>query len=586
MTAKVRVTTNNDIAYIWWSVAKKIPGALGFSIHRELKDGTARPLPAWVGFDKVKAGRRPTKPRDTDVWPIQSFQWKDPYAPRTGRFRYRIYVVRGTARRPVRDEKPLIMTKFVELREQFGQVRVVFNRGLLSTQAMARRNNDPAKEVAKLRVAIGTANDETRLRLTRELLPALYELLRRVKKGGHCTAALYELTDTELVSELVGAGTTQLILSNANSAKEIAGKSVTIYDGTNKKVRARLHKAKYGITDRMLAGNAIGHNKFIVYHDARGPAAVLTGSTNWTATGLCGQTNNAVLIENRQIANHYDAYWTRLKAEKKMLQGAALRTWARTNAFETRLPQTAGKMKVWFSPNTMRKTKSDKELPVDMAEVFDVIENAKSAVLFLLFNPGKPSIVERVREAELKATAAGKSLYVRGAISDPKTAKEGAVNVFNRSANKVDTVITGVGAVPDDFGYWEKELLKLGHAAIHDKVMVIDPFSPSCVVITGSHNLGYKASFSNDENMLIIRGNRPIAEAFATHVLDIVNHYRWRYKLQELWRKKQLDKAWQDLDETDKWQDKYFQGFLEARDAFVLRSPRGAWSRRTRSASP
>jgi phosphatidylserine/phosphatidylglycerophosphate/cardiolipin synthase-like enzyme len=49
-------------------------------------------------------------------------------------------------------------------------------------------------------------------------------------------------------------------------------------------------------------------------------------------------------------------------------------------------------------------------------------------------------------------------------------------------------------------------LLRYGQAIIHDKIVVIDPFAENCVVITGSHNLGYKASYANDENMLIIKG--------------------------------------------------------------------------------
>ena len=46
-------------------------------------------------------GKVPTKPRTTDVWPLQTFQWKDLHAPREGKFRYRIFVVRGTATKPV-----------------------------------------------------------------------------------------------------------------------------------------------------------------------------------------------------------------------------------------------------------------------------------------------------------------------------------------------------------------------------------------------------------------------------------------------------------------------------------------------------
>ena len=51
----------------------------------------------------------------------------------------------------------------------------------------------------------------------------------------------------------------------------------------------------------------------------------------------------------------------------------------------------------------------------------------------------------------------------------------------------------------------------MAHAIIHDKIMVIDAFTDNCVVITGSHNLGYRASYNNDENILIIRGHKELA---------------------------------------------------------------------------
>ena len=50
--------------------------------------------------------------------------------------------------------------------------------------------------------------------------------------------------------------------------------------------------------------------------------------------------------------------------------------------------------------------------------------------------------------------------------------------------------------------------------------MVIDPLSPDCVVLTGSHDLGYRASYTNDENLLFIRGHQSVAEAYAVHVMD------------------------------------------------------------------
>ena len=168
---------------------------------------------------------------------------------------------------------------------------------------------------------------------------------------------------------------------------------------------------------------------------------------------------------------------------------------------------------------------------------------------------------------------AHEQFFVRGAISDAKTSTQFGTRVYNDGLLKApNRLITGIGGIPDQFAFWEKELAKLGHAVIHDKTLVVDPFTDASVVVTGSHNLGYKASYSNDENMCIIRGNRRVAEAYAAHVLDVVNHYNWRNKLVQT--KKQgepLKSAFTDLNEEDWWQNKYFKGnFLASRDQFFF----------------
>ena len=106
------------------------------------------------------------------------------------------------------------------------------------------------------------------------------------------------------------------------------------------------------------------------------------------------------------------------------------------------------------------------------------------------------------------------------------------------------------------FAYWQKELLKLpnAHAIIHDKILVIDPMSPDCVVITGSHNQGFRASYANDENFIIVRGHQPLAQAYATHVMDVYDHYRWRFTLKTT----SIKNAFSGLDPTAQWQDKYY----------------------------
>ena len=106
------------------------------------------------------------------------------------------------------------------------------------------------------------------------------------------------------------------------------------------------------------------------------------------------------------------------------------------------------------------------------------------------------------------------------------------------------------------FGNFEKELLKVGNAIIHDKIVVIDPLDPhECTVVFGSHNHGYKASYSNDENMVVVRGHAALAAAYAVHVLEVYDHYRFRAASAEL--KAEGKKGWDGfLDINDRWQDR------------------------------
>ena len=65
-------------------------------------------------------------------------------------------------------------------------------------------------------------------------------------------------------------------------------------------------------------------------------------------------------------------------------------------------------------------------------------------------------------------------------------------------------------AIKNAFHNWQTEVMNQG-VHVHSKVVVIDPFGKNPVVITGSHNLGYKASTKNDDNMVIVEGNAPLA---------------------------------------------------------------------------
>lgn len=585
MPGKALAIANNDLIYLWWTYPEKIPGCLGFSVRRIVPGKPPVALPAFVGFKPIKKGEKPPVKRpNTDYWPIQSYQWKDLFVPEETEVEYEIVPVTGTPGKKLKDVPGLaVRTAPIEATDMIGRHRVVFNRGIISTQALSRKlpkGKGGSPSAAALRKHISKPNDKIRESLAGEAIAALQSLLDRARnEGGKCYCALYELTDPELTDTLIqNKGRVEVILANADSTEtNSAGKQQKVYDGTNADTRKMLHdELGNAIHDRLLAkGNYIGHNKFVVYQDGAGTArAVLTGSTNWTPTGLCTQSNNVLIVEDEAIAGRFLEYWRQLLADGAE-QGPGFRAANAQVPPSLSLGAGQGSARIWFSPNTERKTKPAKNppRPPDMEEVFQAISEAEHGVLFLLFSAGAPSILQHLEEISKQRKQEQKPFFVRGAISDAKTANQFATRVYNDSLLKApNRLITGIAGISDQYSYWEKELAKLGHAVIHDKLVVIDPFTEKCVVVTGSHNLGYKASYSNDENLCIIRGNRKIAEAYTAHVLDVVNHYNWRHKLAG--KKKQGEtpqKAFYDLDETDGWQDKYFTGnFLRSRDLFFF----------------
>ncbi len=62
-------------------------------------------------------------------------------------------------------------------------------------------------------------------------------------------------------------------------------------------------------------------------------------------------------------------------------------------------------------------------------------------------------------------------------------------------------------------------LLDSQHAAAHNKVIVIDAGDADCAVVTGSYNFTYNAQHRNAENVVILRGDLPLCEAFRNNWL-------------------------------------------------------------------
>lgn len=141
----------------------------------------------------------------------------------------------------------------------------------------------------------------------------------------------------------------------------------------------------------------------------------------------------------------------------------------------------------------------------------------------------------------------------------PATFDDGNVSIVR--ASRIDD-----RNILSDFGVEQLTAKGSIGAIIHDKLVVIDPRSDDCSVILGSHNLGFKASYSNDENFLIVSGDRDLAAAYAVHILDVYDHYRFRAIETE--RKRQGKKGWSGFLETD---DRWQKGYVEHKKGALMR---------------
>jgi phosphatidylserine/phosphatidylglycerophosphate/cardiolipin synthase-like enzyme len=534
MPMKIRAYANCDDALIVWKPDRKIDDCLGFALFRE-RNGKVECVPTWVGFpgDWAKPGTQ----KPSTQWPIQKFMWTDYLADQGDVMRYRVVPMRGTRADLKEDaEGASEWSEPVEVSPSAGAgTAAFFNRGVVASQWLARRlKYVPRKEQkAKLKEIISDPNAKTRRFLAGAVREEMLSLLKEAREtGGSIYCALYELNDPELIEALKSLGErANVILANGSAKKQ--------GDDENKKGREAL-KCCVTLHNRMVGGGRLAHNKFLVLCAPDGrPRKVWTGSTNWTITGLCTQANNGIIFDNPSVASWFKEQWEKLKRA-----GDEFPKWlVDADSQEQGMPLDPGKIALWFTPVRAQK---------DLAHARALIREARNGILFLMFNPGpKGTLLNEILDLR------DSRLYIHGVVNqDPGGTKNPLITMYHRGEEvrpNIDVILPE--AIDQRLSFWQPELKQYSIAMVHSKVIVIDPFGDRPVVMTGSHNMGPKASSKNDDNLAIIEGIGTLAADYAVNIISIYNQYRWRYKLMETRRKK----AWMSLIPDDTWQNGYFK---------------------------
>ena len=481
-------------------------GLLGFAIERvDHKDDEKYFLKGFKRFkyadDEISLDLLFT----TFEHPVQSFIWEDFTAKPGRQYTYNIIPVSGKPKN-LQYGSPCSIEVSTE-KEYDSEHSVFFNRGVAGSIAYANRfkNKKPSE-------LTGQDQQEALNWLSRGLKEAMSEFINRAADPTFSLKiAFYEFRNKEIMDELKAR-------INSNISVEI------IYDHREQAVKNDEDIAKNQFPANVLTKrtnspkSAPSHNKFIILFKDNNPIAVWTGSTNITAKAIYGHCNTGHVVNNLTVAAKYYEYWKELKNDPDGAQFKGKTALISPELDAANIPVGTS---VIFSP---RKT-------LDILKTYSsLINDAKQMVCgmfpFSFFDDMKSAIKAQTTALEL--------------ILNDKRDKE---LILEQPKNNIQ-IVEGTYFKAPLFN-WIKEInsgilfnengnASIGTNYVHNKVLLIDALTDDPIIIGGSANFSQPSINNNDENSLIIRGDKRVADIYFTEFYRIFNHYYVRAKTQNI----------------------------------------------------
>jgi phosphatidylserine/phosphatidylglycerophosphate/cardiolipin synthase-like enzyme len=130
---------------------------------------------------------------------------------------------------------------------------------------------------------------------------------------------------------------------------------------------------------------------------------------------------------------------------------------------------------------------------------------------------------------------------------------------------RLPNVVVAVGnnIVTNSFDRWLKERRQLTSDAqvlyIHTKYMLVDPLGKNPIVVTGSANFSKSSTDTNNENMLLIRNDKRVADIYIGEFMRLHSHYAFREAVKIAQEKGETEWRPNYLVEDDTWLADYFK---------------------------
>jgi len=477
-------------------------GLRGFAIRRT---DIAAEETFWMKGQKTFKSLEPTPAAGEQFssreHPFQSFQWSDYSAKPDQEYTYEVIALYGKP--GVLDERNAASVTVRTEPIVGADHTIFFNRGSPATQEYARRflNKWPSK--------VGQAAYDW---LSRGLVEGICDFIGRAKnERWSLKGAFYEF-QWESVLDAFGA------------AKKRGVKVSIVFDDIDNATGPHLANEEAIETEKLKSvttprtNGTLMHNKFIVLSENNRPRAVLFGSTNLTENGLYGHANCAHIVEDEDVAEKYLTYYEKLRED----------------------PETSTRVsdyKDWTIEQTPAPTK---KFSNGMAAVFSPRANldalgwyaemaaAAKNGLFMTFAFG---MNEQFRDVY----ATDDDILRMGLMEKEWNGanKEKQIAAIRKLQARPNVVIAIGNHIPlTEFDQWLGELDRItGHVNvhwIHTKFALMDPLSNNPVVITGSANFSDASTKNNDENMLVIKNNKRVADIYLGEFMRLHSHYAFR----------------------------------------------------------
>lgn len=344
----------------------------------------------------------------------------------------------------------------------------------------------------------------------------------------------YDLNESDVLKtflQLAKQGRIRIILDNA-TLHHNAGKTKDedLFEKEFNKVAkspAEILRGRFG---------RYAHDKVLIVYNKQKPVRVLTGSTNFSITGLYINSNHVLVFNDANIASTYANVFNEAWNDK-------VSSTFKNSKFANKLfpfkPNGISRMDISFSPH------QEKFAVSNLKAIATRIKTESSNVFFAVM--GISSGGGAVLPA-LKSIHTDQKVFSYG-ISDAP----GGISLY-RPGIKTGLLVTGKGSAKLPPPFDKEQSIGLAHQ-IHHKFVICGFNTKSPVVWCGSSNLASGGEAANGDNLIAVY-DEDLVTVFTIEAVALVDHFHFRNKFKKKTKNKKPSPMIIKAD--DSWVARYY----------------------------